>query len=277
MHDLSSIHNPSFEQLSFMDRDLQFSKVTNDNPSFLSEKQIASFNKDGYLMPFRGLSISDICELRGYFDRILEEVSSRGESSYSINTAHLKYPRIYDLIHNINIISPVKDLLGDDIVAWGAHFFCKMPHDGMRVPWHQDCIYWPLTPTKTVTVWLAVDDVDSSNAPMKFIPKSHLKGKLEFQELDKSREKAVLGLESSCPEFKTSGAVEVHLKAGEFSIHNDLLLHGSEPNTSQKRRCGLTLRYASTSVKPEFGWARKGVVVSGVDSFGHWENLPRPK
>lgn len=276
MHDLSSIHNPSFEELSSMERDLNFSNINNSKPSFLSPSQISSYNKDGYLMPFQALPLSEVCELRGYFDRILEEVSAQGQSSYSINTAHLKYPRIYDLVSNENILAPVRDLLGEDIVAWGAHFFCKMPNDGMRVPWHQDCVYWPLTPTKTLTVWLAIDDVDSRNAPMRFIPGSHLRGEIEFKELDSLKDKAVLGLEADCSEELESSAVEVCLKAGEFSIHNDLLLHGSDANTSDKRRCGLTIRYASASVRTDFGWNKKGVVVSGTDPEKHWSNLPRP-
>jgi len=40
--------------------------------------------------------------------------------------------------------------------------------------------------------------------------------------------------------------VHIELKAGEISLHSDLLLHRSPPNNSNRRRCGLTMRYAST-------------------------------
>ena len=53
------------------------------------------------------------------------------------------------------------------MIAWGSHFFCKMPGDGKRVSWHQDASYWPLTPSKAVTVWLAIDDADAENACMR--------------------------------------------------------------------------------------------------------------
>ena len=66
------------------------------------------------------------------------------------------------------------------------------------------------------------------------------------------------------------------LKAGEISMHNDLLLHGSEANRSTRRRCGLTLRYCSADVRAYEGWNAKGVVVSGTDPSGHWANPPRP-
>jgi ectoine hydroxylase-related dioxygenase (phytanoyl-CoA dioxygenase family) len=71
--------------------------------------------------------------------------------------------------------------------------------------------------------------------------------------------------------------VNVELKAGEISIHSDLLLHGSEANQSSKRRCGLTLRFCPAIVRAGLGWNAKGVVVSGKDESGHWANAPRPE
>lgn len=274
MHDLSHIKNPSPDELASLERELQFCEVVNNCPDFLTPEQINSYNEHGYLMPFSGLCEREVSELRGYFDRVLEEVAAKGESSYSINTAHLKYPRIYDLMKHEAILRPVRDILGQDVVAWGAHFFCKMPRDGMRVPWHQDCIYWPLTPTRTLTVWLAIDDVDSGNAPMKFLSDSHLKGALGYTNL--TEDDAVLGLETQIGEFINTQETEVCLKAGDFSIHNDLLVHGSEANQSDRRRCGLTIRYAASSVRAGFGWNAKGILVSGNDPDGHWFNLERP-
>ena len=67
------------------------------------------------------------------------------------------------------------------MVAWGSHFFCKLPGDGKAVSWHQDASYWPLTPARAVTVWLAIDDADVENACMKFIPGSHHYGHLTFR------------------------------------------------------------------------------------------------
>jgi Phytanoyl-CoA dioxygenase (PhyH) len=43
---------------------------------------------------------------------------------------------------------------------------------------HQDSSYWPLSHSKTVTAWLAIDDADVENACMRFIPGSHLLGHL---------------------------------------------------------------------------------------------------
>ena len=273
MNDLDLIKDPTEEELNRMDRNLSFVKVCNQNPQVLSSSQIGKYNEQGYLMPFDGLPSSEITELRDFFDQILAEALAEGKNSYSISTAHLKFGKIYDLMHHPAITAPVKDLLGEDLVAWGAHFFCKMPKDGKRVPWHQDCPYWPLTPTRTVTVWLAIDDATPENANMRFIPGSHLDGVIDYQMSDSpddvlDREVKNVG--------KFGKPIDVTLQAGQFSMHSDLLLHGSDANSSQKRRSGLTMRYAAAQVRAHLGWKQKGILVSGKDENGHWANLPRP-
>jgi ectoine hydroxylase-related dioxygenase (phytanoyl-CoA dioxygenase family) len=150
-----------------------------------------------------------------------------------------------------------------------------MPGDGKRVAWHQDSSYWPLTPTKVVTSWLAIDDADVENACMRYIPGSHHLGHLTYQ-LSETDEANVL--DQTVPDAEKLGdPVNVELRAGEISIHSDLLLHGSEANTSTRRRCGLTLRYCPADVRAGLGWNAKGVIVSGSDASGHWANPPRPQ
>ncbi len=84
-------------------------------------------------------------------------------------------------------------------------------------------------------------------------------------------------LNQTVPEVEKYGEpVYVELKAGEASVHSDLLLHGSDANESARRRCGLTLRYTSGDVRAYMGWDEKGVIVSGAKP-GHWSNRPRPK
>jgi ectoine hydroxylase-related dioxygenase (phytanoyl-CoA dioxygenase family) len=65
--------------------------------------------------------------------------------------------------------------------------------------------------------------------------------------------------------------VSFNLKAGQISIHDDKLVHGSPANNSDRRRAGLTIRYSSTIVKcdltvnPYF----KTYLCRGVDEYKH--------
>ena len=271
---VDELTTPTPQQLAHLPRQVGFVPATNQSPRCLTPQQIQQYNELGYLMPFDGLDEREIAELRAFFDGVLAAFVELGRDSYSINTAHLRFARIYQLLRHPRLVAPVVDLLGEDVVAWGAHFFCKMPHDGKQVAWHQDSTYWPLSPTKTVTVWLAIDDADPENANMRFIPRSHLHGLIQYDHSDSEHD--VLNMVVEHPLQYGDPPVDVTLRAGQFSIHSDQLLHGSEANGSDRRRCGLTIRYAAADVQAWCGWDQKGILVHGADRHGNWRNPPCP-
>ncbi|MCC7496419.1 MAG: phytanoyl-CoA dioxygenase family protein [Bryobacterales bacterium] len=267
--------SPTTTELTGLDRDFRFYPSTVTRPRQLTPQQVESFNLDGYLKGFRIFTPEEAARVAAYFDNLLAETLAAGGTSYSISTAHLRYGGVYDILTNPRITGYVRDILGENVIGWGSHFFCKMPGDGKRVSWHQDASYWPLSPTKAVTVWLAIDDADVENACMRFIPGSHHFGHLTYR-LSEADEDNVL--EQTVAEAEKFGQpVDDQLQAGEISIHSDLLLHGSEANHSARRRCGLTLRYCPPDVRAGMGWNEKGVIVSGEDPSGHWANPPRPE
>jgi hypothetical protein len=271
---VDEIPNPSPAQLAELPRHIGFVPSVNLSPKTLSLMQIKHYNEQGYVMPFNALEDAEARELRAFFDGVLAAFIELGRTSYSINTAHLRFARIYQLVQHPKIVDAVADLLGPNVVCWGAHFFCKMPRDGKRVPWHQDSTYWPLSPTKTVTVWLAIDDADPENANMKFIPRSHLHGLIDYDETNDAD--TVLDLAVKNPHSYGDAEVDVALSAGQFSMHSDLLLHGSEANESHRRRCGLTIRYAAADVTTWYDWHKKGIVVRGENTGNHWANPASP-
>lgn len=62
-----------------------------------------------------------------------------------------------------------------------------------------------------------------------------------------------------------------------MSLHDGLLIHGSEPNTSSKRRCGFVIRYVATDAKPIQDPDRPRtfpftVLLSGKDEYGNFED-----
>jgi len=264
---------PGQDDLSQVVRDLRFHPCVNPSPKVLSAEQIERFNRNGYLMPFRIFSRDEVDDLRSYFDGLLAKYLAEGKDSYSISSAHLRHGRVWDVLANPRIVAIVSDLLGSSVVGWGSHFFCKMPGDGKTVAWHQDSSYWPLTPAKAVTVWLALDDADRGNACMRFLAGTHVLGHLTY-ELSETDDSNVLN--QKVPGIEKYGdPVYVELKAGEASLHSDSLLHGSEANASPRRRCGLTLRYTPGEVRAYMGWSEKGVRVAG-EPLTHWSDRPRP-
>ena len=264
---------PEQGELAQIQRELRFFLSTTIDPQVLTPERIEAFNRDGYLMRIRIFDEKEADANRRYFDDLLKSVTASGGDSYSISSAHLKYPGVYDLLTHPKIVAVVRDLLGPNVIGWGSHYFCKMPGDGKSVTWHQDASYWPITPSKTVTVWLAIDDAGIDNACMRFIPGSHLHGHAPYQTSQDDEgnvlDQTIVGVE------EMGEPVNVILKAGEISVHSDLLIHGSEANNSERRRCGLTLRYCPPDGVAHMDWNLKGVVVSGNEK-GTWAGRQRP-
>ena len=130
---------------------------------------------------------------------------------------------------------------------WGTQFFAKDPGDGKLTPWHQDAFYWPLHPHRSVTAWLAFAGSDRANGAMQVIPGSHTVGHLQHGAFN--HRKAVLPLQLEAGQVDPREAVFLELAAGEMSLHDDRIVHGSQPNRSNRLRCGLTIRYSAGEVK----------------------------
>jgi len=140
----------------------------------------------------------------------------------------------------------VEQLIGPNIILWGSQVFCKPERIGREVPWHQDGQYWPIRPLATCSVWIALDDVDADNGCMRYIPGSHLRERVYTHRVS-DRPGLVLNQEVVADEFDARTARDDVLRAGEFSLHDVYLIHGSNPNRSQRRRAGFVVRYMPAS------------------------------
>ena len=259
-------------------KELKFFPIENTNTNKLSSAQIESFNKNGFIFPITIFSRSETAKITTYFETLLDSAKKIGYEDYSINGWHYHCRGIYNLMMNSSILEYVADLIGPNVLNIMTHLFYKRSRDKRKVSWHQDASYWPLTPTKTITVWLALDDVSAQNGAMKFIPGSHHHGQIPSQPSD-VEEHNVLNQTVSRPEDWGENAVNVELKAGQISIHSDLLLHGSEPNLSTTDRRGLTLRYMPSDVQctdSNFGKNRRAFQCLGTNPEKHWSIVSPP-
>ena len=261
-------------------RDLSFLPIINHSPNFLSKKDIEKYNTDGFISPINAFSNKEAEDIRRKVDGLFDKLKSYedGRDSYSLDSYQHKSKTIWEIVNTPKILNYVQDLIGPNIICWASHFFNKMPNDNRPVPYHQDAVYWLLSPARTVTVWLAIDDTNLENAPMEFLPGSHKLGPLAWKDSDKSNPvlpKEIINLEKFGESYKNV------LKAGDFSLHADMLAHGSLPNTSDKRRCGLTIRYCDPdSTKPlNLEYAQKAILCRGKKPVGHWDacNIEKPK
>jgi chlorinating enzyme len=186
--------------------------------------------------------------LQETFEGILRR-APEGKRPEDIDVPHFAYPELFEWLLADEPLDLVEPFIGPDIALWSSHFICKPPTKGRAVAWHEDSAYWKgrLDPQEVVTVWLAIDDSTRENGCMRVIPRTHDNGFSEYEPVD--RENHVFSSRIKAGQFDETTAVDLELRSGECHLHHARLIHGSNANTSDRRRCGYTMRYMSTHVK----------------------------
>ncbi len=215
------------------------------NARRLSADEVSQYERDGYIKNLPVFSPAGVQKLQNLFEDLAARMPDDIDLS-RVNMWHKASRKFYDLCRTPAILDYVEDLIGPDFYQWGGQFFAKFPNDGGIVPWHQDAQYWPLKPQRTVTVWLAVFDADLENAAMQIVKGSHKQG--PFNHHINEAPHLALEQEVSDDQIDEKNIVTLDLKAGQISLHDDGLLHGSGPNNSDRVRAGITMRFCPTNV-----------------------------
>lgn len=188
-----------------------------------------------------------------YKDGEHKEVDSRPEY---LTEPHAKHACWLDLCRHPRVLDAVESVLGPDLILIMSHLIVKRPGDGLPVAWHQDNTYWhSVDGTEVCTVWLAIDDADLENGCMQVIPCTH-EGYPEMEKVATGQDD-LLGLTVEVTDTMAAAAVPLEMKSGSMSIHDSYVLHGSGPNTSDRRRAAYTMRYANAKTV-------------SVDTDKHW-------
>jgi hypothetical protein len=238
---------------------------------------IEQFERDGYLIFREVLDAGLVQEASRHVEWLMSRhPDHRPELLHHYLMTH--DPFWVRLISDDRLLDIAELFVGPNIALFASHYLCKLPGEGMPVLWHQDGSYWPLEPMEVVTLWLAVDDSLPENGCMRVIPGTH---RLDLQKLQRHTDTPnVLSSRIDPALVDESKAVDLVLKAGDVSVHHPNLIHGSNANTSAKRRCGLTIRYIPTSTRIKTAddkpWASafllRGAAVPGVNQYH-----PRPR
>lgn len=209
----------------------------------LTPQQIDQYHRDGYVTPQFRVDDSLLADIRRRYDALLEREPRFRDYCPALLEYDLSFLRYSD---NQAILDMVEQLIGPDIALWNMSFFAKPAGNGKRTPWHQDGEYWPIRPLATCTVWLAVDDSTPENGCLRVIRGSHQARALKAHN-KVQRDDVTLTQELAPSEYDEKQAVDIVLKAGQISLHDVYLLHGSEANSSSKPRRGMTMRFMPTT------------------------------
>ncbi|MCJ8331557.1 MAG: phytanoyl-CoA dioxygenase family protein, partial [Lentisphaeria bacterium] len=161
-------------------------------------------------------------------------------------------------------------LIGPNIGVFASHYLRKPAGTGKRVPWHEDSSYWKYmieAPLRVVSINLALVPWTRENGCLRVIPGTHTNGYSDYEEVSNPGEQ-VFPAEILAEQMDESAAVDLVLDAGDISIHEAQIVHGSNANTSDTGRSAFAMRYFPTSVKikenPDFPiYLARGVDLGG--------------
>ena len=233
-------------------------------PPYFTVEQKAFFKENGYLGPLPFFSQQDAETLASEIERQIainpllkqrrpklkddsiqrsKENSDNnppwplGTPAYWSKTMHILIPEVAAIGRSEKLLCFVKDLLGPDILLWGAQLVKKPPKETHR--WHVDVehIAW-----EGVTFWLPLYGV-SSKSTIKFIPGSH---QFNFipqtftSQIDLEDDEALLNVvRETYPDAKI---VSMHIAPGEFVLFAGKTWHNTI-NRSNVTRAALIFQY----------------------------------
>jgi len=218
----------------------------------LSKTEVDHYFCEGYVIHDRPVfSPSRFQGLKDYFEGILNELPPN-ERPEAMDVPHFMHPKLLEWAMSDDVLRLVEPICGPDIALYSSHFICKPKGNGKRVPWHEDSAYWKgkIEPMEVCTVWLAIDPSTKVNGCMMVIPRTHVEGQKGFSDYDAvDATKNVFSSEIKAAQRDDSKRVYIELQPNTCSLHDARIMHGSEANTSNIRRCGWTMRFTSTQVK----------------------------
>ncbi|MDC1286845.1 phytanoyl-CoA dioxygenase family protein [Gammaproteobacteria bacterium] len=218
----------------------------------LSTQEIETYHRDGLVIPadyrvppatleridrlYRELLVKNADNPEFSADFILgPHLDAHGTYGIKGDPEWLEFARIPE------ILDMVEQLIGPDLILWGVTIFGKPAHDGKATPWHQDGDYYPIEPLETLTVWISLDGSTPAQGCMRYIPGSHRDRRIFSHHFD-HRDDYTLAQVIDDGQVDLDCARDIVLEAGQISLHDVYLVHGSEANRSPARRMGLVLR-----------------------------------
>ncbi|HVM54442.1 MAG TPA: phytanoyl-CoA dioxygenase family protein [Acidimicrobiales bacterium] len=156
--------------------------------------------------------------------------------------AHLS-PELEKWAYDPRLIDPSIDFVGDPEPAlFTEKLNLKRPHHGGPNPFHQDHPYWVGVaddPLRVVTAMLFLDDASLENGTLEVIPGSHTSG--EWPRRTDADFFGRFEMDPAAAEGKPTVPIEV--EAGAVVFFGALLVHKSNPNTSDRDRRALLYSY----------------------------------
>ena len=242
-------------------------------PKALTPAQIQAYERDGFLFPINIYSHDEAAELSRKVEEMEERIGGELQAKFRIK-AHLPFPWLVDIVRNEKLLDAVEDIIGPDILCWGASFFSKKARDHRFISWHNDTYFYSYEPQETLSAWVSFNPATLESGCIKYIPGTH-------KELDPRHEfhpgpdnlvtdgRTIIGVDKA-------RAVPAILEPGQVVFHHERVVHGSGPNNADHPRVGFVIHYVAPHVRETKFEGATAMLCRGKDNSGHWLPDPEP-
>lgn len=233
----------------------------------LSDAQITSFWKNGFLALEAITTAGEIEAMRAIYDDLFEQGVGR-DSEDRIDLASQegrevlpqilrpsKYvPQLAETQLRANARAIAAQLLGEDTEFVADHAIRKPGGHGVETPWHQDEAYWdPALAFEALSIWVPLQEATLENGCMQFLP-GIPEDVVPHHHIDEDPEVAGLVVD----DWNVDAAVACPLPVGGATVHHCRTLHYTGANkTDTPRRAYILVfrRPPATRAEPrDFYW-----------------------
>ncbi|MDA0747599.1 MAG: phytanoyl-CoA dioxygenase family protein [bacterium] len=226
-----------------------------------SEPLKKSFDRDGFVVLPGFLTPQEAGELsskvRDYIQNTLPDLpenaafyeeKGNSETLMRLEGMHQHDAYFHGLLLSDAFAGLASMLLKDDIVPRNIELFNKPPLVGKLTPPHQDGFYFMLEPNEAITLWLALDEVNTQNGCLFYVPGSHQNG------MRPHRLSNVLGFSQGITDYGDNDRnIEraIPVSPGDLIAHHSMVIHRADPNPGTRHRRALGFVYYAKRAKQD--------------------------
>jgi phytanoyl-CoA hydroxylase len=219
----------------------------------LSQEQIDSYNRDGFLVVEGFLTPQELETWRTFTQEAVDQrLASSGPLSNQADPDNF-YAQVFiqclkladthagmrSLLLNPALGETVATLAGaDGIRIWHDQALFKPPF-GNGTAWHLDDPYWSFSARNAISMWIALDDATLGNGCMWYLPGTHLTATYDNVGIGQN----MAALFKVYPEWRKIEPVACPCPAGTAVFHNGLTAHGAGANMTNRPRRAMTCAY----------------------------------
>lgn len=229
----------------------------------ITQEQINFFHENGYLTIDLITTPEEVAMMREVYDRIFAERAGREDGNQfdlagtDEDAAEAALPQILDparyapelrdTLFRANAFAVSRQLLGEECRAMGEHAILKPARYGAPTPWHQDEAYRnPAYDHNNLSVWMPLQEANTENGCMYFIPGSHRMEVLPHHPIN--NDPRVHGLETD-EAIDMAEAIACPLSPGGATFHASRTLHYTPPNRSDAPRRAYILAFCTPPIR----------------------------